>query len=187
MNTIQQKSVSSEETIVRLLHQAWVVNGVLQQTAFELRNGETYLSVNRPAIDTFSADVISFLEHHPEYRTAPQNSSYRKASLNVGEVRGIDIHLDDQKLEVEVAVEPRSSHIKSHAGIFTRVEGANIKGGQSNPINMGNDKILSANMILQKMRWHLLQLAQVCTCVLPEFQCAADKHPSRLFDGSSLP
>ena len=151
MNTIQQESVSSEETIVRLLHQAWVVNGVLQQTAFELRNGETYLSVNRPAIDTFSADVISFLEHHPEYRTAPQSSSYRKASLNVGEVRGI------------------------------------IKGGQSNPINMGNDKILSANMILQKMRWHLLQLAQVCTCVLPEFQCAADKHPSRLFDGSSLP
>lgn len=166
MTTVLQDIISPEETIVRLLHQEWVVNGILQQTAFNLRNGETYLSVNRPAVDSYEADVVSFIEQHPKYRTAPLMDSYRRAELNVGEVRNIDIRLRDQSLDVEVEVESRSTHAKSHAGIFTRLDGKNIKGGQVASISVKGGKVVSTEMILQKMRWHLLQQAKVSTCHL---------------------
>ena len=45
-------SVDNNETVVRILHKDWVVDGQLQITAFSLRQDESYISVNRPAIDT---------------------------------------------------------------------------------------------------------------------------------------
>ena len=50
MNTTP--SVDDKETVVRILHKEWVVDGQLQITAFGLRQGESYISVNRPAIIT---------------------------------------------------------------------------------------------------------------------------------------
>ena len=45
-------SIDNSETVVRILHKEWVVDGQLQITAFALRQGESYISVNRPAIDS---------------------------------------------------------------------------------------------------------------------------------------
>ena len=167
--------ISSEETIARLVHQEWVVNGVLQQAAFVLRNGETYLSVNRPAVEAYEADVITFISQHPKYRTAPLNDTYRRAVLNVGDVRGIDVSVKGQKLDVSVEVEPRASHTKSHAGIFTRIEGKNVKGGDNIRTIDGGKKIISTSMILQKLRWNLLRLATLETCMLICLKDEADK------------
>lgn len=41
-------AVSNEELVARILHQDWVVDGVIQLGAFTLRLNETYISVNRP-------------------------------------------------------------------------------------------------------------------------------------------
>ena len=56
--------IDSKESIARLLNQEWIVSGVLQQTAFQLRPGETYLSVNR-----YSCCCISCNNH----RNVPPN------------------------------------------------------------------------------------------------------------------
>jgi len=166
MNTNRQEHVSSEETIVRLLNREWIVNGTLVQTAFQLRNGETYLSVNRPAVESYEADVASFVDQHPKYRTMPHADTYQRACLNVGEVRGIDIMMNGHSLGVDVDVEPRNVHAKSHAGIFTRIKGNNVKGGQTADVVTNSNGVFSATMILQKMRWKLLSMAKVETCGL---------------------
>ena len=170
--------IDSEETIARLVHQEWVVNGVLQQTAFILRNGEAYLSVNRPAVDTYEADVEAFVSQHPKYRTAPLNDTYRRAILNVGDVRAIDISVKGEKLDVSVEVEPRAFHTKSHAGIFTRIEGKNVKGEDDISTIEEGKKIVSTSMILQKLRWNLLQLATLETCMLMQSHGSTDQKQS---------
>ena len=151
------------ETIARLLNQAWIVDGILQQSAFQLRIGETYLSVNRIAVDSYNYDVKNFISQHPSYRTATDDNAYHRALLNVGEVRNIDLTLNDKTLKLSVEVEPRTSHIKSHAGIFARYDDKNIKGGQEFLI-VKNSEPVSAPDILQKMRWQLLHLAKVEIC-----------------------
>lgn len=167
--------IGSEETIARLIHQEWIVNGVLQQAAFVLRNGETYLSVNRPAIESYEADVATFISQHPKYRTAPLNNTYRRAVLNVGDVRGINISANDQRLDVSVEVEPRASRTRSHAGIFTRIEGKNVNGGDNISAINSEKIIVPTSMILQKLRWNLLRLATLETCLLKTLKDEAEE------------
>ena len=50
---ITTSPIDNNEPVVRILHKEWVVDGQLQITAFALRQGESYISVNRPAIETF--------------------------------------------------------------------------------------------------------------------------------------
>ena len=63
-------SVDNNETVVRILHKEWVVDGQLQITAFVLRQSESCISVNRPAIETFLQKVqhqllaLSTVEEH---------------------------------------------------------------------------------------------------------------------------
>lgn len=57
--------VGNEEDVVRILSNSWVRNGFVQHTAFSLREGETYISVNRPAIASYASDVASFVSKHP--------------------------------------------------------------------------------------------------------------------------
>lgn len=166
MNDNQHKIIDSEETIIRLLHQEWFVEGRLQQTAFRLANGETYLSVNRPAVSSYEADVVAFIKTHPQYKTAPRTTTYRRANLNVGDVRNLDLSMEEESLNISVEVEPRSMHKKSHAGIFARLDNKNIKGGQDFiPVVDGKEPV-SAEKVLMKMRWSLLQLSQLETCEL---------------------
>ena len=104
---ITTSPIDNNETVVRILHKEWVVDGQLQITAFALRQGESYIQL--------SADV-------------------------------------------SVEVEPRDAHYKSHAGIFTRYDDKNIKGGQE-AIQDKNDCLMPVRAILQKVQHQLLALS----------------------------
>ena len=152
-------SVDNNETIVRILHKDWVVDGQLQITAFALRQGESYISVNRPSIDTFPSDVSDFVSKHADYKVSDEDSlKYQQAGLDVSAVRNIKVELDQLSADVSVEVEPRDAHYKSHAGIFTRYDEKNIKGGQET-IQDKNDSLMPVRAILQKVQHQLLTLS----------------------------
>jgi hypothetical protein len=73
MNQTQTK-VADEEQVARLVSQEWVVDGVLQVAAFVQAPRETYLSVNRLSIDSYSEDVRHFIESHPNYHNVAEDS-----------------------------------------------------------------------------------------------------------------
>jgi hypothetical protein len=152
--------IPSSESVARLLLSDWVVEGELQHTAFMLKSDETYISVNRPAIDTFQHDIASFLFTHPNYCVADTDDTYQCAILNVGDVRSINVVHEDKIMDVNVEIEPRNVHTKSHAGIFTRFHSENIKNGKVlkyGPIG----KEISADQILLDVRFKLLSIATV--------------------------
>lgn len=156
---IETPSVDNSETVVRILHKEWIVDGQLQITAFALCQGESYISVNRPVIDTFLSDVSDFVSKHADYKVSDKGSlTYRQASLSVSAVRNIKVELGQQSADVSVEVEPRDAHYKSHAGIFTRYDEKNIKGGQES-IQDKNDCLMPVRAILQKVQHQLLALS----------------------------
>ena len=162
MENLQKDYISSEEDVVRLLHQNWIVDGILQLSAYVLNEGETYISVNRPAIETYDSDVSVFIDKHPSFKSSPHSDTYCRAVLHVGDIRNIDIHLGNEYLNVSVDVEPRAMHTKSHAGIFARVDGIMIKPNRAYPTSNGKFG-MSTDAILMKLRFHLLGLSKVET------------------------
>ena len=151
-------TVSNEEKVARVLHRDWVVGNRLQLGAFALRPNETYISVNRPAVDSFDSDVLSFVESHPTYQYS--DGSYRCAMLGVQDIREIKVNLNDEPLNVDVEVEPRALHTASHAGIFTRIGETNIKKGGTIPpkfLPLG----VSADDVLMEVGWSLIAIASV--------------------------
>lgn len=156
---ITTSPIDNNETVVRILHKEWVVDGQLQITAFALRQGESYVSVNRSAVDTFLSDVTDFVSKHADYKISDEGSlAYRQASLGVSAVRNIKVELGQLSVDVSVEVEPRDAHYKSHAGIFTRYDDKNIKGGQKT-IQDQNDCLMPVRAILQKVQHQLLALS----------------------------
>jgi hypothetical protein len=153
-----ETNVSDNEIIVRILNQDWFEEGELMHVAFALRHNETYLSVNRPAIETFGNDVAEFVKSHSQYLFS--NKTYRGAILNVGEVRNIKVKIADTIVDIDVEVESRDTHTKSHAGIFTRNQNKNIKSGGSIYIPSLKENI-SADNILLKVRFQLLKLSKI--------------------------
>jgi hypothetical protein len=152
-------SVDNNETVVRILHKDWVVDGQLQITAFALRQGESYISVNRPAIDAFQSDVSDFLSKHSDYKVSDEGSlTYRQAGLDVFSVRNIKVELGQLSADVSVEVEPRDAHYKSHAGIFTRYDDKNIKGEQKTILDQ-NNCLMPVRAILQKVQHQLLAMS----------------------------
>ena len=152
-------SVDNNETVVRILHKDWVVDGQLQITAFALRQGESYISVNRPAIDAFQSDVSDFLSKHSDYKVSDEGSlTYRQAGLDVFSVRNIKVELGQLSADVSVEVEPRDAHYKSHAGIFTRYDDKNIKGEQETILDQ-NNCLMPVRAILQKVQHQLLAMS----------------------------
>lgn len=85
--------VDNSETIVRILHRYWVVDGVLQTNAFALDEGETYISVNRPIVDSCESDICNFVRNHPLYRISETDAKYRRAEMNVADVRALRAQL----------------------------------------------------------------------------------------------
>ena len=149
-------SIDNSETVVRILHKEWVVDGQLQITAFALRQGESYISVNRPAIDTFPSDIFDFVSKHADYNVSDEGSlAYRQAGLDVSAVRNIKVELGELSADVSVEVEPRDAHYKSHAGIFTRYDKKNIKGGQET-VSDKCGRLMPVRAILQKVQHQLL-------------------------------
>ena len=61
--------IDSEENVARLLCSEWVDNGDISVDAFALAPNETYLSVNRPAVDTFRSDVEKIVSSHQGFVT----------------------------------------------------------------------------------------------------------------------
>ena len=153
--------VPSEENVARILSKEWFVKDKLLSVAFALDAGETYLSVNRPAIDTYDSDVSAFVKKHSSY--AFDSDSYKRALLNVGDVRSIKVEVGATQMMTDVEVEPRDAHTKSHAGIFTRFQNVNIKKGQilkAGPIA----EEISADTVLLEVRKELLALSTVEDC-----------------------
>ena len=140
--------VGSEEQVARLLHRAWVVAGELQQNAFALKEDETYLSVNRMAIESFNEDVNDFLSKHKQYKTADNEDCYRRVVLKVKDIRELSVCFEKEIATLSVEVEPRDAHYKTHAGIFIRVDGKCIKGGMSEDIETSDTQVISASAIL---------------------------------------
>lgn len=48
-----------------------------------LKPAETYISVNRPAIETFENDVASFISNHPNYCVSGTSDTYSAANQNL--------------------------------------------------------------------------------------------------------
>ena len=155
--------ISDDEKVARILSSEWVENGRILQTAFQLRAGETYLSVNRPAIDTYIEDIRTFVTNHSTY--CCHGEYYRRALLNVGDIREIKISHDALSVAAEVEVEPRNIHIRSHAGIFTRYKGRNLKQGQLIKAS-GTGNNVSTDSILLELRYLLRQKATLEKCLL---------------------
>ena len=150
--------VLDSEIISRVIRQEWLVDGVLQQTAYTLNPNETYLSVNRPAIDTYEADVLAFVVSHDDFQF-DNGKKFHCAVMPVSGVRSIKVmDENDTPLAIEVEVEPRDVHTKSHAGIFVRTGTQNVLPGRS---LMGTSvpEAVSVEMILQDVRWELLALS----------------------------
>lgn len=151
-------SISNEETVARILHRNWVIDNRLQLGAFALRKNETYISVNRPLIESFESDVLSFVETHPDYQYG--KGAYRCAMLDVKDIREIKVILEGKTLNVDVEVESRSVHTASHAGIFTRIGNTNIKKGGTVPkdsLPLG----LSADDVLMEVGWSLIEISTI--------------------------
>jgi len=156
--------VSSDENIARIIRNEWISDGELLITAFALAPKETYLSVNRPSVESYQNDVREFISKHPDYQSN-NYTTYNRALMNVGEVRNIDIQFNGKKLNVDVEVEPRDSHTKSHAGIFVRTEKQNVIHGRElfgGSVPAG----ISADDILHEVRWALYDIAELQKCKL---------------------
>lgn len=162
---MQDNTIDDSEVVVRIVSSEWVVDGELQQSAFMLNPRETYLSVNRPVIDSYEADVRSFVLSHDKF-LFDDGSSYRIAPLSVLDIRAISVYDEDnQKLNINVEVEPRDTHTKSHAGIFVRSGAENIIPNRQIS-DSAIPKTISTDMVLQEVRWEFLNIAQLKKCML---------------------
>lgn len=157
--------ITDSENVARILHRNWVVDGILQHYAFALKRKESYISVNRPAVSSYDADIASFIENHPDFYTNEDKTEYSRALVNVGEIRKIGVVINGINLNIDVEVEPRVVHTNSHAGIFTRYEGENIKTDDTLYIKPLDEEV-SSDEILLEVRSRLLELAQLERCKL---------------------
>lgn len=165
MSETVKSMVGNEEDVARILSNGWVKNGVVQHTAFTLREGETYISVNRAVIPSYASDVVSFVKSHKNFLVSDNGvKSYQRAVLRVGKIRAISVVVDGKPLSVDVEVEPRDVFTKSHAGIFTRHDHKNLKAGGT--IAIGEEKNISIDMVLLKVRLALIRLSSLETCYI---------------------
>jgi hypothetical protein len=120
--TSKMEIVADEEDVARILFSPlFICEGVLSQKAFTLEQAkdESYISVLRPAIDSFNADMTGIKKE--------DNVVFGYALLNVGEVRHAKF---DYSVPLRLDVLPRNAgKRKSHAGIFATIGCVKVKGG----------------------------------------------------------
>lgn len=155
----KQRIVADDEQVARIVSHEWVIDGELQLAAFALAPRETYLSVNRLVVETYDEDVLQFVSSHSGYLDE-KNQSYKRALLEVKDVRAISVEKDGMRLNANAEVEPRDSHTKSHAGIFVRVDGKNVVHGRQLPEGQLPYNV-SEEYLLQQVQWDLLELAEL--------------------------
>ena len=154
-------TVADDERVARILSEEWFIDGILQAHAFTLRENETYVSVYRLSVPSYSSDVAFFVERHPQYQFA--SHTYKRALLSVSAIRHISVDFEGAPLNVSVEVEPRSMLTKSHAGIFTRYGKINIKRGVR---SMLLEKGICADDILLEVRAQLMSISTIEHCPL---------------------
>lgn len=152
-------SIANSENVARILRRDWFEDGRLMHVAFALRKGESYISVNRPSVESFNDDVSNFVLNHFDYAFGEDFHEYCSAILNVGDIRDIHVLLEDEAIDIDVDVESRDTHVKSHAGIFTRYENMNLKIGDNLNVD-GEKKAIPVDDILLKVRLQLLHKAK---------------------------
>lgn len=157
--------INNNENVARILRKFWVLDNEIQHTAFMLRRGETYISVNRPAVASYNSDVRNFVETNPDFYADESKTKYSRALLNVGEIRATKVSFSGITLNINVEVEPRDVFTKSHAGIFTRHENRNVKTGDTLYIK-SLDENISADEVLLEVRSRLVDLAKLEYCGL---------------------
>lgn len=150
-----EDKVKDTERVARILSRDWFEDGRLLHVAFALNHGETYLSVNRMSVSSFSSDVKAFVETRDKYIFGDNDDEYCKAILIVRDIRQIDVEYKGEHLDVDVEVKPRSAHTKSHAGIFTRYNNKNVKKGGMLKINHSDE--VASDVILLKVQMSLLR------------------------------
>ena len=147
--------VEDKERVARILSRDWFEDGRLLHVAFALNHGESYLSVNRMSVSSFSSDVKTFVETHAKYIFGDNQDEYFRALLTVRDIRHIDVEYKGEKLDVAVEVEPRSAHTKSHAGIFTRYHNKNVK--TDGMLTISHSDEVASDVILLKVQLSLLR------------------------------
>ncbi len=75
--------------------------------------------------------------------------------LIVRDILQIDVEYKGEHLDVDVEVEPRRAHTKSHAGIFTRYNNKNVKKGGMLKINHSDG--VASDFILLKVQLLLMR------------------------------
>ena len=166
-NQQSQSFVLPEEDVARIINNAWVDDGVLLYSAFAFAIKETYLSVNRLAVDTYEEDVRTFVMSHPAFQIEGQPMNYRRALMNVGDINNISLSVDSDEIAVSVEVEPRDTHTKSHAGIFARIGGQNLVLGRPFPTDQLPEGV-SVDRVLQEVQWQLKDVAELQVCKMAE-------------------
>lgn len=152
------RTIDKSESVARLLNNLWFDGGVLLPVAFLHRIGESYISVNRPIVDSYDMDVESFLSCKPEFCYFQR--TYRRALLNVGDICDIKIEVGDTMTFADVEIEPRTENKKSHAGIFVRYQNLNLKLGKKISIAPLEEEV-PVDPILLEFRTELLERANV--------------------------
>ena len=139
--TISMDFVTDDEDVARMLFSPlFICDGVLSQKAFTLEKvtNESYISVLRPAIYSFSNDMEGIRKEG--------NEVFGYALLNVGEIRNAKI---EYRESITLDVLPRiTGKRKSHAGIFASVGNVKVKGGSPQTV---------ARLLL---RMYLVKIAQ---------------------------
>lgn len=152
------KQIDKSENVARLLSNFWFDEGILLPVAFLHRIGESYISVNRPIVDSYDRDVESFLSCNPDFCYFQR--MYRRAMLNVGGISDIRIEVGDTMTFADVEIEPRTDKKMSHAGIFVRYQNLNLKRGKIISIAPLKEEV-SVDPILLEFRNELLERANV--------------------------
>lgn len=150
--------IDKSESVARLLNNLWFDEGILLPVAFLHRINESYISVNRPIVDSYDRDVEIFLSCNPDY--CYYNKLYRRAMLNVGEICDIKIEVGDTMTYADVEIEPRAERKLSHAGIFVRYQDLNLKRGKAIKIGIMKEEV-SVDPILLEFCTELLERAKV--------------------------
>ena len=149
--------IPSSEKVARILNPEWIQDGVLMHEAYHLRVGETYISVNRPSVSSYDNDVSDFVRNHPSF--SYEGDKYKRSLLGVDDIRNINVVFEGIEAHVNVEVEPRDVHYKSHAGIFIYLDNEGLQGDR-----IGFFKPLPANISASpfqlRVQGRLLKLAR---------------------------
>lgn len=131
---MEKTNIADDEQLARCLYDpSFFHEGQLAARAFELsnftdRNGIVH---HEPSLSVLRESMCDVLESSKELPYREGESIIGYASLQAGVIRSIASPLKDHIINVDVKHAP-SQRLPAHAGIFTKIDGMNIKGKPEN-------------------------------------------------------